>query len=69
MDSAHGLAEAAGLLGVTEEILLLAAHAKVHSVLTGEGAVHYGHGDVVVRDGTWRRGDQGRRRPGLPGHG
>ena len=54
MDSAHGLAEAAGLLGVTEEILLLAAHAKVHSVLTGEGAVHYGHGHVVVRDGTWR---------------
>ena len=54
MDSAHGLAEAAGLLGVTEEILLLAAHAKVHSVLTGEGAVRYGHGAVVVRDGTWR---------------
>ncbi|EWM10633.1 amino acid adenylation domain-containing protein [Kutzneria sp. 744] len=54
MDSAHGLAQAAGKLGVTEEILQLAAHAKVLSVLTGEGAVQYGHGRVVVRDGSWR---------------
>src|SRR4051812_30819523 len=65
MDSAHGLAEAAGLLGVTEEILLLAAHAKARSVLTGEGAVQYGHGHVVVRDGTWRELVEAARASGV----
>jgi amino acid adenylation domain-containing protein len=53
-DSADWLAGAAAELGVTEEVLRLAARAKVLSVLTGEGTIRLGTHRIVVRDGSWR---------------
>jgi amino acid adenylation domain-containing protein len=53
-DDTAGLAEAAAKLGVAEDVLRLAARAKVLSVLTGEGTIRLGGRRIVVRDGSWR---------------